>query len=259
MYKKRRPMRTEHNFYFNQVKYFSASDFYMLAKRHSKESSMDSQDSSILERSADIENVGVSVGSVPSQSGGAPGISEEQVDEPYYRPLVRAAFKGDWEFATTFFERDSASKTAKITNRSETLLHIAALGAHDQFLENLVELFSPYPEALEMVDRDGRTALHNAVLCGRIRMVKALVRSNPKLTQLADNEDRVPLGMSALEASKHKEIAWFLAKNTTDDGPSHPFSCSSSISTIIDLTYSGHLGKIFIALYLNSICFFTSF
>ncbi|KAF8036194.1 hypothetical protein BT93_C2028 [Corymbia citriodora subsp. variegata] len=239
MYKKRRPMRTEHNFYFNQVKYFSASDFYMLAKRHSKESSMDSQDSSILERSA--------------------GISEEQVDEPYYRPLVRAAFKGDWEFATTFFERDSASKTAKITNRSETLLHIAALGAHDQFLENLVELFSPYPEALEMVDRDGRTALHNAVLCGRIRMVKALVRSNPKLTQLADNEDRVPLGMSALEASKHKEIAWFLAKNTTDDGPSHPFSCSSSISTIIDLTYSGHLGKIFIALYLNSICFFTSF
>ncbi|KAF8036150.1 hypothetical protein BT93_C1987 [Corymbia citriodora subsp. variegata] len=189
---------------------------------------------------ADIENASVSVGSVPSQSGGAPGISEEQVNEPYYRPLVRAAFKGDWEFATRFFEGDSASKKAKITNRSETLLHVAALSAQDQFLEKLVELFSLDPEALEMVDCDGRTALHNAVLCGSIRMVKALVRSNPKLTQLADNKGRAPLGISALEASRHKEIAWFLAKNTTDDGPSHPFSSSSAIDTIIDLTYNGH-------------------
>ncbi|KAF8036203.1 hypothetical protein BT93_C2032 [Corymbia citriodora subsp. variegata] len=192
------------------------------------------------EPAADIENAGVSVGSAPPQSGDDSGISEEEVDEPYYRPLVRAAFKGDWEFATRFLERDSASETAKITNRSETLLHVAALGAQDQFLENLVHLLSPDREALEMGDHRGRTALHNAVLCGRIRMVKALVRSNPKLTQLEDNEGRVPLRMSALEPSKHKEIVWFLAKNTTNDGPSHPFSCSSAIDTIVNLSYAGH-------------------
>ncbi|KAF8038504.1 hypothetical protein BT93_B1144 [Corymbia citriodora subsp. variegata] len=170
----------------------------------------------------------------------AAGISEEQVDEPYYRPLVRAAFKGDWEFATRFFEQDAASKTAKITSRSETLLHVAVLSAQDQFLENLVELLSVYPEALEEVDRGGRTALHNAVLCGRIRMVKALVRSNLKLTQIADNDGRVPLAISAREASKRKEIAWFLARSTTDDGPSHPFSSPSAIEIIIDLTWAGH-------------------
>ncbi|XP_048133991.1 uncharacterized protein LOC125314819 [Rhodamnia argentea] len=129
---------------------------------------------------------------------------------------------------------------AKITSRSETALHIAALSAQDQFVENLVELLSPFPEALEMIDSDGRTALHNAVLCGRIRMVKALVRCNPKLTQLADNEGRVSLGISAVEASMHKEIAWFLAKNTSDDGPSHPFSNPSAIDCIINLTYAGH-------------------
>ncbi|KAK3438711.1 hypothetical protein EUGRSUZ_C03494 [Eucalyptus grandis] len=166
--------------------------------------------------------------------------SEEEVDEPYYRPLLRAAFQGNWESATRFFKRDATSKTAKITSRSETLLHIAALSAQDQFLENLVKLLSPNLEALEMVDCDGRTALHNAVMCGRIRMVKALVRSNPKLTQLADNEGRIPLGISALETSMHKEITWFLAKSTTDDGPSRPFSNPSAIDTFIDLAYAGH-------------------
>ncbi|XP_030469804.1 uncharacterized protein LOC115688176 [Syzygium oleosum] len=189
------------------------------------------------EQPADVR---VSVGSTPSQSGGAPEISEEAVDGHYYRPLLQAAFKGDWESAKRFFEQDSASKTAKITSRSETALHIAALSAHDQFVEDLVELLSPYPEVLEMVDCDGCTALHIAVLCGRIRMVKALVRSNPKLTQLADNEGRFPLGISALEASMHKEIAWFLAKSTTNDAPSHPFRSPSAKDTIIHLTFNGH-------------------
>ncbi|KAK3438710.1 hypothetical protein EUGRSUZ_C03493 [Eucalyptus grandis] len=187
-----------------------------------------------------IEDVRLRVPSDPSQSRGAPEISENVVEEPYYRPLLQAAFRGDWEFATRFFKRDAASKTAKITSRSETVLHIAALSAHDQFLENLVELLSPYPKALEEVDCDGRTALHNAVLAGRIRMVKALVRSNPKLTQLADNKERVPLAISAVEASMHKEITWFLAKSTTDDGPSRPFSSPSAIDTFIDLAHTGH-------------------
>ncbi|XP_048133989.1 uncharacterized protein LOC115727318, partial [Rhodamnia argentea] len=105
---------------------------------------------------------------------------------------------------------------------------------------NLVELLSPYPEALEVVDCHGLTALHYAVLCGRIRMVKALVRCNPKLTQLPDNGGRVPVAMSALEASMHKDIAWFLAKNTTDDGPSHPFSGPDAMGPIIHLTFAGH-------------------
>ncbi|KAF8029817.1 hypothetical protein BT93_E2290 [Corymbia citriodora subsp. variegata] len=166
--------------------------------------------------------------------------SEEEVNELYYRSLVRAAFKGDWEFATRFFKRDSTSKTAKITNRLETLLHVAALSAQAQFFENLVDLLTLDREALDMVDRHGRTALHNAVLCGSMRTVKALVSRDRKLTQLADNEGRVPLDISALEAPMHKEIAWFLVENTKDNGPSHYFSSPSAIDTILDLIYGDH-------------------
>ncbi|KAF8036196.1 hypothetical protein BT93_C2030 [Corymbia citriodora subsp. variegata] len=194
--------------------------------------------SSESEGVSDIENARVSNRLASSQSRGVSDNSKEEVDGPNYRPLLEAASRGDWESATKFFERDATSKTAKITSKSETVLHIAALSAQDQFVENLVELLSP--KALEEADCGGRTALHNAVLCGRIRMVKALVTRNPNLTQLANDEGRVPLGISAVEASMHKEIAWFLAEKTTDDGPSHPFSKPSATKTIIDFTYAGH-------------------
>ncbi|KAL3747110.1 hypothetical protein ACJRO7_015963, partial [Eucalyptus globulus] len=155
------------------------------------------------------------------------------------RRLLQAAYRGDWESAKKLFEEDSYLRmTAKITPRLETAIHIAALSAQDQFVENLAELLSP--KALREVDCKGRTAHHIAVLSQRIRMVKALVGRNPDLTQLADNHGRVPLEISAQEAPMHKEIAWFLAKNTKDDEPTKPFSRLSAIDFILDLTYAGH-------------------
>ncbi|XP_039163904.1 uncharacterized protein LOC104440141 isoform X3 [Eucalyptus grandis] len=188
------------------------------------------------------------IGSAPSQSRDALEISEIVVGEQYYRPLLQAAFRGDWESAKRFFEQDPASMVAKITRRSETVLHIAALSAQDQFVENLVELLSPYPQALAMVDCDRRTALHNAVQCGRIKMVKALVRRNTDLTLLADKKGHVPLIISTFKGSAHKEIAWFLAKNMTElERPSLPFIRDSAIDLIIELTFAGQHD---IALYL---------
>ncbi|XP_030515814.1 uncharacterized protein LOC115729388 isoform X2 [Rhodamnia argentea] len=184
-------------------------------------------------------DVHATVGSTRSQSRDAPEISEIVVGGVYYRPLLQATFRGDWESAKRFFERDPASKTARITSRSETVLHVAALSARDQFFENLVELLSSYPGALEMVDCDGRTALHNAVQCGRIKMVKALVRRDPGLTQLPDCRQRFPFEISTHEASTHKEIAWFLAKITIEHGP-RPFCRDYAINLILDLTYAGH-------------------
>ncbi|XP_039165804.1 uncharacterized protein LOC108958743 [Eucalyptus grandis] len=216
------------------------------------QSSEKQRDSNHAKQPADLH---LSVVSAPRQSIGARG-------RYYYRPLLEAAYKGDWESAKNFFEQDPASKKANITDRLETALHIAALSAQDQFVENLAKLLSESPDAadaadaLEMVDCVGRTALHYAVLSQRIRMVKALVRSNPKLTQLADNEGRVPLEVSARQASMHKEIPWFLAKRTINDGPTHPFTRPAAIDFILDLTYAGHHGKTTITLYLNSICLF---
>ncbi|XP_056166703.1 uncharacterized protein LOC115693615 [Syzygium oleosum] len=172
---------------------------------------------------------------VPCQ---APGNMEEMADGPRYRPLLTAAFMGDWESARAIINHDHASVRARITSRFETVLHIATLSAQDKFVKNLLDYLNP--DDLLMVDSDGCTALHNAVHCGRIEMVKALVGKDRRLTQIPDYKGRVPLRISTQEASTHKEIAWFLAKKTTDDGPSYPFSSPSAINPILDLTYAGH-------------------
>ncbi|KAI6679109.1 hypothetical protein NL676_032990 [Syzygium grande] len=161
-------------------------------------------------------------------------------DGPRYRPLLTAAFMGDWESAKAIIGRDNASVRARITSRFETVLHIATLSAQDKFVKNLLDYLNP--DDLLMVDSDGCTALHNAVHCGRIEMVKALVGRDRRLTQIPDYKGRVPLRISTQEASTHKEIAWFLAEKTTDDGPSYPFSSPSAINPILDLTYAGHHG-----------------
>lgn len=183
----------------------------------------------------------------PSQQGNSnhakppAGRSENVVNEYHKRLLFRAAFKGDWETAAGIFQAEPNLKTANITSRSETVLHIAVLNAQDQFVEKLVDHLSESPEALEEVDCHGRTALHHAVLCGRMRMVKALVTSNRSLTQKRDVEGRIPLNLSTQEASMHKDIAWFLAENTTFDGPIHPDRSPHAIQCTVGLTYTGHL------------------
>ncbi|XP_048133988.1 uncharacterized protein LOC125314818 [Rhodamnia argentea] len=161
-------------------------------------------------------------------------------DGHYYRPLLRAAFEGDWETANRFFVRDIASKKAIITSESQTALHIAAMSAQDQFVKNLVELLSP--EELEVADGKQCTAIHYAALGGRIRMVKALVRRNPKLTHVLDGQGFVPLRRFAEYGAMSKEVAWFLAMNTTDDDPSRPFSGTQGFDTILYLAYAGHHG-----------------
>ncbi|KAF8035894.1 hypothetical protein BT93_C1805 [Corymbia citriodora subsp. variegata] len=164
------------------------------------------------------------------------------VNEHDCQLLLKAAFKGDWESADRIFQANPKnSKTAIITSRSETVLHIAALNAQDQFVENLVNLPSQSPAALEAVDCDERTALHHAVLCGRIRIVEALFRKCSELTQKQDKDGRIPFNLSSQEASMHKDIAWFLAVNMKFNGPIDPEISSHAIQCVVDLTYAGHL------------------
>ncbi|KAF8036160.1 hypothetical protein BT93_C1995 [Corymbia citriodora subsp. variegata] len=164
---------------------------------------------------------------------------QKRVDDGHhYRPLLQAALEGDWAAASKFFERDSPSKLATITSESRTVLHMAAMSAQDQFVEKLVELLSP--EALQVADGKKCTALHYAALGGRIRMVKALVGKNPKLTNIVDGQGFVPLRRSAEYGAVSKEVLWFLAINTKDDSPRGRFPDTQAFATIYYLAFAGH-------------------
>lgn len=143
--------------------------------------------------------------------------------------------------AARFFEKDPGAKTAILTPKSETALHIASMTAQDRFVERLVDAMTP--KSLAVADGPkSRTALHYAAMGERIRMIKALVGKNFTLTQLPDKDGSTPLHLLSRTAPKDPEVLWFLAKVTTDDPPGQPFTGPSTATLLCNLTDSGFQG-----------------
>ncbi|RWR75694.1 ankyrin repeat-containing protein [Cinnamomum micranthum f. kanehirae] len=160
------------------------------------------------------------------------------VDFNYYRPLYLAALSGNWESARKFFERDQNAMTAKISISSMTALHVAVSNGQAEFVEKLIELMPS--EALAIHDGWCYTPLHYAAMSGNIRIAKALVRKNRALLQITDLDGRTPLRTAAaFVAPEHKELVWFLAKETTDASPVCPFTGKWAGELIVLLTHGG--------------------
>ncbi|XP_031371854.1 uncharacterized protein LOC116187339 isoform X2 [Punica granatum] len=150
-----------------------------------------------------------------------------------YRGLRKAALKGDWEAAKRILEKDPEALTAKITERGETALHVAADVGHAKFIEKLVALMPQ--EALEIKeDKDSRTALHYAAVIGNLDIVKTLVAKNGRLMETADRFLNTPLHVAAyFFQNKHKEVVRYLTLNMPDQSRDGPFFAGSAAGELI--------------------------
>ncbi|OWM77313.1 hypothetical protein CDL15_Pgr028950 [Punica granatum] len=153
-----------------------------------------------------------------------------------YQDLYKAALAGDWETAERTFESDPEAKTAIVSTRQETALHVATSMGQTRFLEKLVQLLSP--KDLEMTDCDGQTALHIAAIYGSLDAVKTPLKKNKMLTQMVG----APNGVTALFSAAYydsKDVMWHLTLNTTADPPPRPFTGPKAGGLIRGLVWSG--------------------
>ncbi|KAG5520861.1 hypothetical protein RHGRI_033436 [Rhododendron griersonianum] len=115
---------------------------------------------------------------IHKKSGGRPGCSNTKEGDDYrtYKPLYKAAQRGDWESANAFFKENEDALTAKINAYSETALHVAVgegtSSKSISFMKKLV--YRMPPEALECRDKHGRTPFLAAVAVGNTEAVKFL-------------------------------------------------------------------------------------
>ncbi|XP_017976567.1 PREDICTED: uncharacterized protein LOC18600083 [Theobroma cacao] len=115
-------------------------------------------------------------------------------------------------------------------------LLVASCNGQTKFVEKLVERM---PEkALEKRGPGGYTALHHAAIGGHLKMAKALIRKNPKLTQITDNDGKTPLLCAVLLFSRHKLVR-YLALKTTNEKPERPFSGCKGGDLMVNLTHMG--------------------
>lgn len=145
------------------------------------------------------------------------GNAREELNK--YLPLYKAALEGNWEKAKDFFDNvDEKAVAVRITFSSETALHVAAGAGHLMFMKNLMKLLKP--KQLEIKNKEGETALQNAVTAGNFEAVKAMVEKNPKLTLIPDNYGWIPLVNASKYASvkeEKKEMIDYLYSVTRDN------------------------------------------
>ncbi|KAJ8756147.1 hypothetical protein K2173_024694 [Erythroxylum novogranatense] len=138
----------------------------------------------------------------------------------YYLPLYKAAIKGDWRTACSFFEEDRNALTAHVTEKPMTALHVAiGTGLSLDFVQKLVGLMSG--ESLHVKDKFGNTPLHSAAAVGNLEAARVLVQSNSRLPQITNNFRDTPLHTAAKFA--HKDTIWYLISVTSQEDPS-PFT-----------------------------------
>ncbi|KAI3871538.1 hypothetical protein MKW92_013694 [Papaver armeniacum] len=159
-----------------------------------------------------------------------------------YGRLYRITLTGDWEEARDYFKDNPEAIAEVITHDLETALHLAINNDDNQmFVEELVELMPP--EALACKTKKGYTALHFAAIRGNTEIAKALVKKNANLTQIYENNGKVPLEYALI--ARHEETAKYLYSVTRDEEPSPFFEdagarllCQAINANFLDLARS---------------------
>ncbi|CAL5375495.1 unnamed protein product [Camellia sinensis] len=153
--------------------------------------------------------------------------ARENKDEDYwrYRPLVKAALRGDWDSAKRFFDQDPDSLTAHITSKKETALHVAIKnGRSIEFVEKLLDLMPPGALALPTIF--GETALYSAAQYGNTKAAVILVEKHPASLHIGNNENWLPLHSAANNGYKDT-LLYLLSVTKEDDPASKPFAYPS--------------------------------
>ncbi|KAH7851447.1 hypothetical protein Vadar_011703 [Vaccinium darrowii] len=151
-----------------------------------------------------------------------------------YTPLVKAALKGDWEAAKSFFEQDTGLITAPITRESESALYLAA-GTGPMAINFVKELLKMMEEeaikeaeiaeniplhlraeALEQVDAAGNTPLHISAWVGNTEAAVLLVEKNRGLLCSREKRGWLPIHFAAING-KRDTLSYLLKVTEEDD------------------------------------------
>ncbi|RZC89732.1 hypothetical protein C5167_035727 [Papaver somniferum] len=104
-----------------------------------------------------------------------------------------------WGSACEYFKEFSEAVVAEITEYGSTALHVAVMLGRVDFVKELLELMTP--EQLEIKTRQGN-ALSVAAGGNNLEIVKMLVKKNPNLLAIQDQHGHIPLVISVINAGE---------------------------------------------------------
>ncbi|KAK4368285.1 hypothetical protein RND71_012077 [Anisodus tanguticus] len=131
-----------------------------------------------------------------------------------YQILYQAALKDNWRMAEPILKKDPRFASHKISERGETVLHIAAAARSTNFLGELMKLMETGD--LELPNIDGSTAFCFAAASGLVEIAKAMREKNPNLPNIRGEEKALPITVAALVGNKAMVSYLFEVTNFDD-------------------------------------------
>ncbi|XP_054804408.1 ankyrin repeat-containing protein At5g02620-like [Prosopis cineraria] len=129
------------------------------------------------------------------QGGSSPADNQRKT----YLELYNAAKKGNWEVARNILADDTKLVYADLTNRHETILHVATQANQADFVRKLVRNEMISEADMEMPNVNGNTAFVFAVASGNMQIVEIMERCNSRLGTKRGCGGVTPLHVAALQ------------------------------------------------------------
>ncbi|XP_059294651.1 uncharacterized protein LOC132047651 [Lycium ferocissimum] len=123
-----------------------------------------------------------------------------KLDLSVYQILYQAALKDNWRIAEPILKKDPSFATRRMSERGETVLHIAAAAGSTKFLGELMKLMEPGD--LELRNIDGSTAFCFAAASNIVEIAKAMIERNPNLPNIRGEDDALPITVAASVGNK---------------------------------------------------------
>ncbi|CAA2966409.1 ankyrin repeat-containing At5g02620-like [Olea europaea subsp. europaea] len=123
-------------------------------------------------------------------------VSPETAEEREVDTLYRAALRGDWKPIGTALSSGKIIASTKITERGDTILHIAAIAKQTSLVHNLVKNFDK--SDLELLNDEKNTAFCFAAVSGVVEIAKVMYEKNNNLPTIRSSLEKTPLEMAIL-------------------------------------------------------------
>ena len=167
---------------------------------------------------------------------GAGRINNDLLEQ--YESLRTAINNGDWDAANDFLSNNEDAKSARITDRGGTVLHVAVFVGSREIVEELVDsLLSE--EELEIKDDEGFTALaYAAIQQHKTEMLDCILEKNPNLLNIPDHSNRIPL-IVALEYGNIKVARYLYSASLTYHQRLSDIDASTILTQFVLLNHFG--------------------
>ena len=156
-----------------------------------------------------------------------------------YKDFEELVSKGKWNAVRRFANNHEGAVNLRLSDTGGTALHVAVLAGRMNIVKEFIELM--HEESLEIQDYEGLTVLGCSVVVGNIEMAKCIIGKNQKLLSIGNGRHQlIPAVLAVTYNSRAMARYLYYITPPEDLRPEKGFNGATFVTRCI---YTGAFGK----------------